>query len=299
MIVNYIFYGGQKIRKPSSGVLVTHRMPLPLGNFWDLNKEPLACRILETRFDDPQFHGSTRMYKNFGQRCCPSSTIFPVHPFAKVDNTRPNGEPPAFVAKTVLRRVEGESISVVRICRVADKAPSGMAVKANEEEEGEVMSVPKSFETLVADLVVCSGIHEDHDEEHEMASYTTSLCIVNLQCILRTNLCKKLITSVNPKFTAALTSAFDVEKVDIMSCSMYHCPKCHRICDLSMEPDVLVGREEPRELGTNDANDIAQHGDQEQSRVERKSETSTTRRPDRPFQTIESSQFSVSGLLDA
>jgi hypothetical protein len=51
-----------------------------------------------------------------------------------------------------------------------------------------VMSVPKSFETLVADLVVCSGIHEDHDKEHEMASYTASLCIMNLQCILRTNL---------------------------------------------------------------------------------------------------------------
>jgi hypothetical protein len=58
-----------------------------------------------------------------------------------------------------------------------------------------VMSVPKSFETLVADLVVCSGIHEDHNQEHEMASYTASLCIMNLQGILRTNLCKKLITS--------------------------------------------------------------------------------------------------------
>lgn len=128
------------------------------------------------------------MNKNFGQPRCPSSTILPIHPFAKVNNSRPNSEPPALVAKTVLCRIEGESADVVRICTVTDEAPSGMGVKANEEEEGKMMSVPKSLETLVADLVVCSGIHEDHDKEHEMPSYTTSLCIMNLQCILWTNL---------------------------------------------------------------------------------------------------------------
>jgi hypothetical protein len=103
---------------------------------------------------------------------------------------------------------------------------------------------------------------------------------------------------LSAKITPALTSAFDVEKVDIMGCSMDHCPKCHRVCDLSMEPDVLVGGEEPRELGTNNANDIAQHGNQEQSSVKRKGETSTSRSPDRPFQSIESGQLGVSGLLD-
>lgn len=65
-----------------------------------------------------------------------------------------------------------------------------------------------------------------------------------------------------------------------------------------MEPDVLVGGEEPRELGANNANDIAQHGNQEQSSIKRKGETSTSRSPDRPFQSIESGQLGVCGLLD-
>jgi hypothetical protein len=42
-----------------------------------------------------------------------------------------------------------------------------------------------------------------------------------------------------------LTSALDVDKVDIMSRGVHHSPESHGVSDLSMEPDILVRRKEP------------------------------------------------------
>lgn len=63
-----------------------------------------------------------------------------------------------------------------------------------------------------------------------------------------------------------------------------------------MEPDVLICGEEPCEFRADNTNDIAEHGDQEQSSIKREGETSTTRGPDRPCQSIEGSQLRVSDL---
>lgn len=161
-------------------LLITHRMPLPSGNFRDLNKEPLACCVLETGFDNPKFHSPTRVNENFGQLCCSPGTKLSVHPFTKIQNSRPDGEPPALVSKAVVRRVEWERASVVGIYGVANETTSGMGIKADEEEERKMMSVPKNFEILVADLVVCGGIHENHDQEHKVASDTTRLLVMDL-----------------------------------------------------------------------------------------------------------------------
>jgi hypothetical protein len=180
------FFNGQD--NVQDELLITHRMPLPSGNFGDLNEEPLACCVLETGFDDTEFHSPTRVNENLGQPCCPPGTILPVHPFSKVRNSRPDSEPPALIAKAVLRRIERERADVVWICRITDETTSSVCVKADEEEERKVMSVPESFETLVAYLVVCSGIHENHDQEHKMTSDATRLCVMDLQCILRADL---------------------------------------------------------------------------------------------------------------
>lgn len=72
-----------------------------------------------------------------------------------------------------------------------------------------------------------------------------------------------------------------------MSCSMDHCPECHGVSDLSVEPDVFIGREEPSEFRTDDTDDIAQHWNENQTAVKRKDKPSTTRNPDRPFETVE------------
>lgn len=54
-----------------------------------------------------------------------------------------------------------------------------------------------------------------------------------------------------------LTSTFDIEEIDIMGCSMDHCPKCHRVGNLPMKPDVRIGWKYPSKRGPKDANDIA------------------------------------------
>lgn len=53
------------------------------------------------------------------------------------------------------------------------------------------------------------------------------------------------------------TRELDVEEIDIMGRSVNHCPKCHGVCDLTMKPDVFIGRKHPSELRSNDADDIA------------------------------------------
>lgn len=84
--------------------------------------------------------------------------------------------------------VEWEGCGVVRVNRVANKAPGGMGVKTYHEEERKMMSVPESLKTLLANLLMSGGIHEHHDEEHEMTSNSSCLSIVNLQCELLSDL---------------------------------------------------------------------------------------------------------------
>ena len=63
-----------------------------------------------------------------------------------------------------------------------------MSVEADHEEEREVVGVPESLEALVPDLVMGGRVHEDHDEEHEMARNTARLRVVDVKCRLRANL---------------------------------------------------------------------------------------------------------------
>ena len=134
---------------------------------------------------------TARVDKDLRQTSCTPGPDLTPDPLSKVDNARPDGEPPALISQAVLRRVERERGDVVGARRVADEASSGMGVETNHEEEREVVSVPESFETLVADFVVRRGIHEDHDEKHEVASDASRLRVVDVQGDLRTDLCGK------------------------------------------------------------------------------------------------------------
>ena len=97
-----------------------------------------------------------------------TSTVLAEDSLAKVDNAGPDGETPALVAETVGRAVERERGDVLGVGRVTDEASGGMGVETDHEEERKVVRVPESLEALVADLVVRSGVHEEHDEKHEM-----------------------------------------------------------------------------------------------------------------------------------
>ena len=81
-----------------------------------------------------------------------------------------------------------------------------------------------------------------------------------------------------------------------MGGGVHHCPESHRVGDLSMEPNVLVGGEEPGNLGTDDADDVAQHGEEDKATIEGKNETSAARRPDRKTESVEASKLRVGCL---
>lgn len=89
----------------------------------------------------------------------------------------------------MIGRVERERGNVVWIDGIADKATGSVCVETDEEEEGEVVSVPKGLEALVADFVVSGCVNEDHDQEHKVASDAASLGVVDVEGILCANLC--------------------------------------------------------------------------------------------------------------
>jgi hypothetical protein len=237
-------------------------MPLPARYFWNLDEQPLAGSVLEAGLNDTELHGpckeeygcglcdrvdvhTTRVDENLRQASRPPRTVFPVNSFTKVQDTRPDSESPALVTKTVLGGVKWEGADVVGIDRVADEATSGVGVKSNHEKERQMVSVPESLETLVADLVVGGGVHGKHDQEHEVAGDAAWLRVVNLECNLLSNLCENGMSQLLDQYhtTLSLTSPLNIDEVDVVSGRVNHGPECHGICHLSVEPDVLVGGE--------------------------------------------------------
>lgn len=92
------------------------------------------------------------------------------------------------------------------------------------------------------------------------------------------------------------TCALNVDEVNIVSGGMNHCPKSHGVCHLSMEPDVLIGGEQPGELGPDDADNVAQHGNEDHPPVESEYKSRSARAPHRELKTVEGSQFLIGRL---
>ena len=55
-----------------------------------------------------------------------------------------------------------------------------MGVESKHEEECEVVSIPESLKTLLADFVVGGRVHDEHDEQHEVTCDSASLFVVNI-----------------------------------------------------------------------------------------------------------------------
>jgi hypothetical protein len=64
-----------------------------------------------------------------------------------------------------------------------------------------------------------------------------------------------------------LTGAFNVDEIHVVSGSVDHCPESHRISHLTVEPDVLISREEPCQLGSNDSNEVTEHGNEDEAAI--------------------------------
>jgi hypothetical protein len=66
-----------------------------------------------------------------------------------------------------------------------------------------------------------------------------------------------------PEGKASRTASLDIDKVDVVGGSVDHCPKGHRVGDLTVEPNVLIGGEKPGEFRPDDTNDISQHREED------------------------------------
>lgn len=63
-----------------------------------------------------------------------------------------------------------------------------MSVETEHEKESQMVRVPECLKALSADFVMGSCIHQNNDEEHEVAGDTTRLVVVNCNGCLRPNL---------------------------------------------------------------------------------------------------------------
>lgn len=180
------------------------------------------------------------MNEQLGKTRRATCTVLAEDTLSEVDDTGPDDEAPRLVSEAVLGRVVREAASVVRVDRVANEAAGSVRVKSDEEEERKVMCVPEGLEALVADLAVRRRVHEEHDEEHEVAGDTTWLRVVDVECSLLTDL-----------------STLDVDEVDVVRGGVDACPESHGVGDLPVEPDVLVRGEEGCHTRTDDADDVA------------------------------------------
>ena len=148
------------------------------------------------------------MYEHLGESGGATCPNLPPDTLAKVDNSGPDGESPTEIAYAVVHRVEREIGNKVGIGRVTDETTGSMSVKAEHKKERKVMSVPECFEALGADFVMRGGVHEDQDEEHEVAGNATRLCVVNVEGLLRPDFLDKMHVSNNLRTVASTTYEF-------------------------------------------------------------------------------------------
>lgn len=126
------------------------------------------------------------MDDDLGELSRATGTDLPPDALEEVDDTGPNGKTPGEVAKADFWVVEGEGLSEPWLCGTTNEAPSSVCVEADHEEERQVMSIPECLKTLPTDFHMRGGIHEDHNEQHYMASDTSRLAIVHIDRIFRT-----------------------------------------------------------------------------------------------------------------
>lgn len=243
------------------------RMPLEFGNVGDLEEDPLTGGILEARLDHAEFHCTRGVNEDLVEFGSPASTDFTPDSFAEVEDTGPDDSTPREVTNANIGVVKGKGVRERGECGSTDKASGGVGVETDHEEKGEMMRVPECLEALLADLLMCGTVHDDHDEEHEMTSDSSGLLVVNVEGVSGTDLCSRLEREYE-RCKEALTTTFDIDKVDIMSSGMNHSPKRHGISDLTMEPNVLVCREQPSHTWTNDTDDIPEHGDENEETID-------------------------------
>lgn len=153
--------------------------------------------------------------------------------------------------------IEGECGGVGGIYTVSNETTSSMRIHSDHEEKCEVVGVPESFKALLSDFLLCGGIHQEHNQEHEMTCDASWLCVVNIDSPQLADFWDAREYFDLDDLMEQLTGNFDVDKIDVVSSGMDHRPKCHGICHLTMEPYAFIDRKEPLQRRSNDTENVA------------------------------------------
>ena len=94
-----------------------------------------------------------------------------------------------------------------------------MRIHAQQERDEQVVRIPEGLERLLPDPMVGRCVHEQHAQQHDVARDSSSLCIVDLNRGLRSNLV-----------------LLDIKEVDVVSRDMNDGEHKHCICYLAVEP---------------------------------------------------------------
>lgn len=110
-----------------------------------------------------------------------------VYPLEQIEATSPKLPPPAFVPQAMVpERLASEWRKGQR--RVSDETLGRVGVKPEKKWNEQVMGVPKGLVGLLSYLDVGGSEHHKHAKEHDMPCYATRLCVVYLNCALRSDL---------------------------------------------------------------------------------------------------------------
>jgi hypothetical protein len=108
-----------------------------------------------------------------------SGSDFTINSLDKVKTTSPKLPSPSLVTNTMFPEV-GLVEWRERHGGVTHETTGGVSVEAEHKWNEEMVSVPKCLERLLADLSMSGRVHQDHAQEHNVSSNSTSLGIMNL-----------------------------------------------------------------------------------------------------------------------
>lgn len=147
------------------------------------------------------------MFYDFENLRWPASANLSIYPLKQIQPTADQLPSPALISETVIPEVFA-SKRRHRLDCISNKASSSMAVHGQKKRHKQMMRVPECLVGLLTNLLMRCSVHQKHAEKHDMASYTASLCVVNLNSCLFAKL-----------------QSLDVEEVNIMACGVHYCPE--------------------------------------------------------------------------
>lgn len=181
--------------------------------------------------------------------------------------------------------------------RVTHETTDCVRVQSEQERDEQVVGVPEGLERLLANSVVRSRVHEKHAEKHDVASDTARLSVVDLQGENRSDLRNLNVEEAGRQMSACSRTRYqDRDLLDIMRSNMGNGEEQHGVGDLTMEPEVLIQRQEP-DLRSKPSHQCPTYWQQYEQPVETQHQTGTTGNPDGKLEAVETREPRIGRLF--